>query len=204
MGPVDIAAVAVSSIIGVIGLYLAHGLRRQQSLRVAEQRLDAYRKLWALMEIARPTRTDPADGSGPLTRGEAHQLYRDMPHWYFGSGNGMLLAHRTRRFYLKARENLGAYAVGQDPDWQFEGERCLKDLSLLRRQMALDLDIYGGYYFAELGPGDKAFLRAAGANPKRWGRPPWYRRLLPFARGESVVTPSTAVEKLLPPTHPRA
>ena len=190
----ELVVFVVGSAIALIGVYFAHSLRRQLALKVAEQRLESYRKLWELMEVARPMRTEAADGSGPLTREEAHELYRAMPHWYFGSGDGMLLTSKTREFYLKAKANLGEYAVGDDPDWQSGGERCARDLSLLRRQMARDLDLYGSYYFKALDSGDEEFLKAAGADPKRWGRGrgrswPWRRPATPAVRSAKDDAP---------------
>lgn len=46
-----VAALVASSLLGVTGLYLTHSLRRQQSLKIAEQRLAAYRPLWQLTEV---------------------------------------------------------------------------------------------------------------------------------------------------------
>ena len=46
----------LTTLVALIGLYLADSYRRQQTLRIAELRLTAYRELWALTEDARPTR----------------------------------------------------------------------------------------------------------------------------------------------------
>jgi hypothetical protein len=85
---VDVAQLVITSLVALIGLYLAHSYRRQQRLRIAERRLDAYGELWTLMEVARPTRIKDVsvDREGPLKRDEARELYRDMTHWYFRSG----------------------------------------------------------------------------------------------------------------------
>ena len=44
----DALALVITSAITLVGLYLAHNLRRQQRLRIAEQRVTAYRQLWNL------------------------------------------------------------------------------------------------------------------------------------------------------------
>jgi hypothetical protein len=87
----DVAELAITSAVAVIGLYLAHSFSRQQRLKIAEQRVEAYRKLWTHMLVARPTRLEPPEQKGPLTAGEAAGLYGEVTTWYFDGGNGMLL-----------------------------------------------------------------------------------------------------------------
>jgi len=84
----DVVSIVVSSLLAVVGLYFTHSLRRQQSLKVAEQRMAAYGALWELTKVARRTRVDQADGSGPLKPAEARKLYRDMADWYYHAGTG--------------------------------------------------------------------------------------------------------------------
>ena len=86
--PVDIAQLVMTSLVALVGLYLAHSYRRQQRVLVADRRLDAYGELWALLEVARPTRMKDVsvDLEGPLARDEARTLYRDMTHWYSDQG----------------------------------------------------------------------------------------------------------------------
>jgi hypothetical protein len=173
----ELADLLVGAAVAVIGLYLTHSLRRQQRLRVAERRMASYQELWKLMEIARPTRLEEWEAAGPLTREEARGLYASFTHWYFGAGHGMLLTETTKKLYLETKASLGRYAVSTDPDGQRAGERAIQELSLLRQQMKLDLNIYGVSYFGDLDDEDKVFLRSAGINPRRWARPPWPRRL---------------------------
>lgn len=42
--------------------------------------------------------------------------------------------------------------------------------------MRSDPDIYGFSYFGEPNDEGKAFLDAAGIDPREWARPPWNRR----------------------------
>jgi hypothetical protein len=104
----------------------------------------------------------------------------------------MLLTETAKKLYIKTKHNLGGYAAGPERFCDHAGERAIHELSLLRRQMTLDLNIYGVSYFElddkdKLDPEDKAFLRDAGIDdPERWYRPPWYRRLAP----ESQMCPA--------------
>jgi hypothetical protein len=174
--PMQVAAIIISSFLALIGLYLTHNLRRQQSLKIAEQRVEAYRTLWQLMEVARRTRWDPADGSGPLTREEARKLYRDMAGWYYSSGNGIFLTGVTTEFYTTVRRRLSAYVMSND---ESGADRCMRDLSLLRQQMRLDLKTISGRpsYWENLNEDDKELLERVGIrNPERWARP-WYGKV---------------------------
>src|SRR5918999_4192818 len=111
----ELADLLVGLAVTIIGLYLTHSLRRQQRLKVAEQRMASYGELWKLMEIARPTRLEAWEAAGPLTRKEARGLYADMTHWYFGTAHGMLLTETTKKLYLRTKASLGQYVVGTDP-----------------------------------------------------------------------------------------
>jgi hypothetical protein len=175
-----IATIVSSALLSVIGLYLTHSFRRQQSLKIAEKRVGAYRGLWELTKVARRTRWDPADGSGALSRDEARKLFRDMADWYYDKGNGMFLTATTTEFYFLVRTNLNAYAMSND---EKGAGRCMRDLSLLRQQMRLDLKTISGrpsyWDKGKLNQGDKKLLLRAGIhNPERWGRP-WYRAIRP-------------------------
>ncbi len=178
----ELANLLLASVLTVVGLYLAHSFSRQQRVKVAEERLGAYRALWELMEVAAPSRKE--DGRGPLSKPEARELYSKMTSWYYDSGNGMLLPDRTQTMYLKAKEELGKYAVAIDGVDDANGERRIRELSLLRTQMKADLDIYGVFSPRSLEEkeADEEFLRACKLDPHRWARPAWYRRLADRAK----------------------
>jgi hypothetical protein len=173
-----IAELAVSSLLIILGLYLTHSLRRQQSLKIAEQRLEAYRPIWELSAVASQSRWSTKDGRGPLTREEAFKLRRDMTSCYYSSGHGMFLTKTTTELYWKVRERLGDYAISDgDED---HAKRCMMDFSVLRQQMRLDIKALSGRpsYWAKLNDGDTELLKSAGIrNPESWGLP-WYGRLL--------------------------
>jgi hypothetical protein len=161
--PVSTVATVATIAIAVIGLYATHSLRRQQRLKIAERRVDAYRKLWSLLVVARPLRMNPPENMPPLSRQEARTLYDEMTSWYFVDGNGMMFPDETKRVYLGAKERLGLYAdgAGEAPE---EGRRRMVELGLLRQQMRSDLAIYGHSYMADkLDADDEEFLRACRA-----------------------------------------
>jgi hypothetical protein len=168
----NVVGLVITTALAIVGLYLAHSLRRQQRLTIAEQRIEAYRELWGEMHVARPSRVDPPERLRPLSPNEAAELHAAMTKWYFEGGHGMLLPHATREMYLEAKRRLGLYAL-EDPDgeWDETGKRVMRNLSLLRSQMKSDLDIYGVFYFDALDAGDLEFIQAAGLDPRRWGRP---------------------------------
>jgi hypothetical protein len=173
---VSTVATVATIAIAVIGLYATHSLRRQQRLKIAERRVDAYRKLWSLLVVARPLRMNPPENMPPLSRQEARTLYDEMTSWYFVDGNGMMFPDETKRVYLGAKERLGLYAdgAGEAPE---EGRRRMVELGLLRQQMRSDLAIYGHSYMADkLDADDEEFLRACKIQPWRFSRP-WYGAL---------------------------
>jgi len=59
--------------------------------------------------------------------------------------------------------------------------------------MKSDLAIYGVFYFDSLDVRDKAFLRASGIRPWRWGRP-WYKAIssLRWPRRPETTGPDAA------------
>jgi hypothetical protein len=172
-GALTALEVIVTSAITLTGLYLAYSFHRQQRIKIAEQRIDAYRKLWHVMEPARPSRLDPPDSSGPISAAEARELYDSVTAWYFENGNGVMLTEPTRAMYLEAKRRLGAYSSGtlDGADSGAAGERRMRELSLLRTQMKFDLTIYGVFHPDSLDHEDEAFVRSCGLNPQFWGRP---------------------------------
>jgi hypothetical protein len=144
--------IAVTAVLGVVGLYVAHSIRRQVQAKVAEKRFDSYGKLWAELKVASPLRR--VTGEGPLSQDERRKLYDKLTDWYYEGGNGMLLSKETRTIYLAAKENLicGADALrpaslqkqvraSDDPD-AVRGWASIRQFSLLRTAMRGDIAIY--------------------------------------------------------------
>jgi hypothetical protein len=184
-----IAEFVIGALLTVLGLYLTHSFRRQQSLRIAEKRVAAYQPLWQLTKVTRLSRLNEADEGGELTRDQAGDLRQKMVDWYYSSGNGMFLTKTTTEFYTQVRLRLGEYVVGNSNsharvplpgnDTETRAKRCMKDFSLMRHQMRLDLKTLSGRpsYHQTLNEEDKKLLRSLGIrNPENWGLP-WYRRL---------------------------
>ena len=157
-----VAELVVGSLVGLIGLYLTHSLRRQQSLKIADQRLEAYKPLWQLTKIAGQSVRSRADEGGPLTREEGRKLRREMLDWYYVAGNGMFLTKMADDLYTEVDIRLGDYIGGEDDHER--AARCMRDFSLLRQQMRLDLKTLCGRpsYRTKLDEDDKKLLENAG------------------------------------------
>jgi hypothetical protein len=75
------------------------------------------------------------------------------------------------------RLRLSAYIVGDED--KKRAERCMRDFSLLRQQMRLDIKTLSGRpsYWKDLDEGDRELLTAAGIrSPESWSLP-WHLRL---------------------------
>jgi hypothetical protein len=188
-----VAEFLVGSFLALLGIYLTHSFRRQQNLRIAERRCAAYRPLWQVTKITRQSRHNKADRSGLLTRGEGRKLRKDMLDWYYTDGNGMFLTRTTNELYTQVRMRLSEYIVGDDDD--VAAERCMRDFSLLRQQMRLDIKTLSGRpsYWKDLDDGDRELLRDAGIrDPDTWGLP-WYSGLRRRLHLATRTSPRAAV-----------
>lgn len=190
----EVLEIVVTATLGLAGLYLAHSLRRQVTLKITERRLDAYAALWQKMEIASPTRLRAWDYR-PLTPKERETLYEEFVRWYYEDGNGMLLGGHTRNVYLCVKDNLicpddqlQPPCIRPDAKLSAEerqrerGKLSIRQLSLLRTRMKADLAVYGRQYFGELKPADVALLAYCGEQlwRKPWGGiGVWWKRWLP-------------------------
>ena len=234
---VDVACVAVTAVLGLAGLLVGLSWYRDQQLKIAEERLSAYRSLWEVMKAASPMRMDKG-GEGPLTRTQAAGLDRKLGSWYYDDGHGLLLTLSTTDVYLAVRNRLRKYARNSSKsvpparslgdadrpweqrrdespeafdafraylalsperrakalndlnsrwacEWSWddrasewdEGKRRLRELSLLRTQMKLDVKVIGhSYWRQDRTPDDKEFLADANIDINLWAREPWYRR----------------------------
>ncbi|MCX5357307.1 hypothetical protein OG864_00725 [Streptomyces sp. NBC_00124] len=167
----DWASVAVTLALGVAGFAVAGNIRRDVKLRLAERRLAAYERLWALMRPASPY-ADPLDEHG------RQLLQGAFTDWYFAHGDGMLLERVSRNVYFETKDNLtrplglltpmesrARIAELEPSDRQrARGMLAQRQLSLLRTQLKSDLAVFGTPYGPALGPEDRAFLRHCGVN----------------------------------------
>jgi hypothetical protein len=173
-GAADWASVAVTLALGLAGFAVARNIRREVRLRLAERRLMAYERLWALMRPASPV-GEPLDATG---RESLHGAFTD---WYFANGDGMLLERVSRSVYFEAKDNLirpvgrVTPAVSRErlerlaggAQERARGRLAQRQLSLLRTQLKGDLAIFGRPYGPTLGSEDRAFLEHCGVKLKR-------------------------------------
>jgi hypothetical protein len=200
MTVLDIADLVVTAVLGVVGAYLAHNLRRQVALRVADRRLAAYSALWSRMGSASPVRLATWIAR-PLSLREREQLFREFTAWYYENGNGIFVGAGTRSMYLRAKDNLVCPVESfvpkairdrmlplsaEEQEWA-RGCIAIRQLSLLRTRMRADLDVYGIPYHVELDESDRAFLVACGES---LSSPPWNRRARHRAEAGSGNVPT--------------
>ena len=170
-------------LLGLVGLWFAYSYRRQVSIQLAERRLDAYVRLWA---ITRPTMLG---GALPLSPDQCRELHDEMARWYFDDGDGLFLSVPTRDLFHAVRSNLvcdssdfkpaalaqGLGELSADEAARRRGCLCIRQTSLLRTQIKSDLSIHFGYYASRvLRADDSAFLRSCGLS--LW-RKPWRRTI---------------------------
>jgi hypothetical protein len=173
-------SIVVSLVLGAAGLVLARTINRDVRLKLAERRLTAYERLWALMLPASPYRP-------PLDMPGRSALHESFTAWYYQHGDGMLLERTSRQMYFEAKDNLIRPLEDITPQQSRErletlrqhdpeaaererGRLSQRQLSLLRTQLKTDLAVFGRPYGQELGPEDRAFLTHCGVDVSR---KPW-------------------------------
>jgi hypothetical protein len=165
--------------LGLVGLWLAHNIRRQIRVKLAERRVDAYAQLWSLTAIAIPTRSTPLDAV------ERSTLCGDINRWFFHDGNGIFMPRVTRDLLVAVQHNLICPVGSIKPEalaaqlTELPGEEAerrrgcasIRQVSLLRTQLKVDLSLHAGFrHLSDIHPVDLAFLRTCGLSP--W-RQPW-------------------------------
>jgi hypothetical protein len=156
---------------------IARNISRDVQIKLAERRLAAYERLWALMRTASPY-------SPALDETARKELHGQLTDWYYAHGDGMLLPRITGEVYLQAKDNLrrchhdvipsvaSQRLTGLDAEEanRQHGMLAQRQLSLLRTQLKSDLVIYGRPYGSPLNDEDRAFLAACGVdlNVKPW------------------------------------
>jgi hypothetical protein len=180
------AAVIVSVVVGLVGLYLGNSIRRQarvaRETEAVEKRFAVYALLWCTTRAAAPM--DTAVGRTSIDETGRRKLYDALTTWFFKDGGGMVLGEPARTIYLRAKENLGVEDLGRlypesvrkcvedsDDPAATRREIAVRQLSLLRTAMRAELGVFGEVYGDELHPVDRDFLRNCHA---RLWRKPWY------------------------------
>jgi hypothetical protein len=122
-------------VVGGIGAYFSYNYRVQTRLKVLELRIDAYRKLFAVTEVASPTRL----GRGPtLSEQDAKKLGNDIYSWYYENGHGLLMPNQTRRHLQRLQRTLQGEPVDDD-----SVDPLLSEVSKLRTMLRQDVGIFG-------------------------------------------------------------
>jgi hypothetical protein len=159
------------------GFFVALNFSKDFRLRLAERRLSAYERLWALMRSASPY-------SEPLNEEGRRRLYDSFTDWYFCNGDGILLDHSSRSLYFGAKDNLVCQVENLTPKKsrqrleqldgadleQQRGLLAQRQLSLLRAKLRADLTVYGQPYGHRLDDEDREFLEHYGVDIRR---KPW-------------------------------
>jgi hypothetical protein len=142
--------------------------------------------------VASPSRTTP------LGDAERHALHKDLDRWYFDDGNGIFMPRLTRNMFVTVQHNLSCpvesirpeaptASAAVDPERR-RGCICIRQLSLLRTQLKIDLSLHFGFsHLSHIHPGDREFLRTCGISP--WRRP-WRKQLF---RASVRMAPSSCV-----------
>jgi hypothetical protein len=171
------ASVAVTLVLGVVGVVVALNIGREVRLKVAERRLSAYERLWAATSVTSPY-------GEPLDEQSRRALHDELTQWFYRNGDGLLLEYTTKSVYLAARENLIRPVEeivplearrrllacrGEDLEPQRD-QMIRRQFSLLRTQLKGDLAVYGRLHGPRINAEDEAFLRECGVNVNR---EPW-------------------------------
>ena len=125
---------AATILLGGIGVYFSYNYRIQTRLKVLELRVEAYRKLFAITEIASPGRR----GRGPgLSKEETWKLGGEIHKWYYDNGNGILMPNRTRQHLHWL---IGALQ-GESPV-DSTSDAPINELSKLRTMLRQDIGVF--------------------------------------------------------------
>ena len=120
-----LAGVLVAVITGVLGYRTARwNLRRDLEVELRRQRLEAFKKLWALSEpLAKYGRTSPVT---KVTAASMVSLSNDLRHWYFSQG-GMFLSDESRDAYFRFQDALQTATHDQPPDSDNELDEATRE-----------------------------------------------------------------------------
>ena len=126
-----------SLIIGVLILFVGYWLNRglekfkskeEYQRQLAQSKINAYQRLWSLMETVRPSR------EGEITYDERARLAERLRSWYYDDGNGLYLPHKTAGVFIDSRDAL--------LDKNITDDQIKEQFSKLRTQMKIDAGVY--------------------------------------------------------------
>jgi hypothetical protein len=89
-------------------------------------RLEAYKSLWAMTYVVRPTRNES------ITEPEKAKLREDMGSWYYNAGNGIFLSLDAGKRWRAARSSLE----------KLDDDKIKLAFSRLRTQLKVDIQVY--------------------------------------------------------------
>lgn len=117
----------------LVGYRLNRGLERfkikeEYQRQLAQAKINAYQRLWSLMETVSPAR------EGEITYDERIDLAERLRSWYYGDGNGLYLPHKTMSAFIESRDAL--------VDKNTASDEIKKRFSKLRTQMKMDAGVY--------------------------------------------------------------
>ena len=119
----------IGSVLSIWATVVAHNVRREMQVKLLEPQLDAYRKLWSLMEVASPSLEQE------LSSDERSTLEGALRGWYYATGNGIFLSKESRALLVKAKKSL--------LDSKIASGTIRGMLSTLRSQLKNDIGVYG-------------------------------------------------------------
>jgi len=86
----------VTLLLGIAGFVIARNISRDVQIKLAERRLAAYERLWALMRAASPY-------SPALEKTAREEFHGKLTDSYYAHGDGMLLPRITREVISKPK-----------------------------------------------------------------------------------------------------
>ena len=119
----------IGSVLSIWATVVAHNVRREMQVKLLEPQLDAYRKLWSLMEVASPSLEQE------WSPAERASLESTLRGWYYATGNGIFLSKESRALLVKAKKSL--------LDAKIASGTIRGMLSTLRSQLKNDIGVYG-------------------------------------------------------------
>lgn len=189
------AQVVATLFLGAAGIWFVNSYRRQVKVKLSENVLTSYAKLWTITANEEIALFSDAKNAALLSKTEREELGKKMRAWYAEAGQGLLMSTKSQKLYFTIVVNfengisdklkpLSLLAdiralTGADSDKTDEMQNemlvCRLDtqLSRLRTQLKTDLGIYRGTsHQKQYRIYERDLLALCGI---RRGIPPWRR-----------------------------